>query len=99
MQPAHTSITTLIVAVAVPGVSLLCACVIAVGIIVAVLLARRKKANRKITSPKKTKEKKLDNDYELFNVNGDSHVYEIVGNKNSLPMKKKNPDIYSNIHM
>ena len=67
---------------------------IAVGVVVAVMLARKKKANKKLTSPKTTKEKKLDDDYELFNVNGHSHVYEIVGNKNSLPMKKKNPDSY-----
>ena len=99
IQEAHTS-TALIVAVVVSVVSLIGVCVIAICVVVVVLLACKRKANRKITSPKNTKTKKLDDDnYELFNaVNGHCHVYEIVGNKNrvSMKMKKKDPDSYSN---
>ena len=83
-------------------VSLIGVCVIAICIVVAVLLVCKRKANRKITSPKKTKTKKLDDDnYELFNINGNCHIYEIVGNKNreSMKMKKKDPGSDSNIYM
>ena len=78
IQEAHTS-TALIVAVVVSVVSLIGVCVIAICVVVAVLLACKRKANRKITSPKNTKTKKLDDDnYELFNVLTGTlyHVYE-----------------------